>query len=109
MPVLAVGAIPQFFRINPAAVSWQVWGAFIYLALISQLFGMALWYKALSAGSVVKVSQVQLLQPFLTIIFAWLFFGEQVDLLTWIAAALVVFSIQLSRNARVQLNHRHGV
>jgi len=105
LPILAVFAIPQFFRLDASKVSWQVWGAFIYLAMISQLFGMALWYKALSLGSIVKVSQVQLLQPFLTIIFAWLFFGEQVDLLTWIAAVLVVFSIQLSRNARVTLNH----
>ncbi|MGE0268071.1 MAG: DMT family transporter [Candidatus Omnitrophota bacterium] len=109
MPVLAVGAIPQIIRVNASEISWTVWGAFVYLAMISQLFGMALWYKALSSGSVVKVSQVQLLQPFLTIIFAWLFFGEQVDLLTWAAASVVVFSIQLSRRARVRLNHSHGV
>ena len=70
-----------------------------------RLFGMGLWYKALSLGSVLRVSQVQLLQPFMTILFAGLLFGEHIDAVTWTAAAVVVFSIQLSRMARVSLNH----
>ena len=67
--------------------------------------GMGLWYKALSLGSVLRVSQMQLLQPFMTILFAGLLFGEHIDAVTCTAAAVVVFSIQLSRMARVSLNH----
>jgi drug/metabolite transporter (DMT)-like permease len=92
-----------FIRLHPEQISWHVWGAFIYLALISQLFGMGLWYKALSLGSISRVSQVQLLQPFFTIVFAAVFFGEHVDALTWAAAIIVVLSIQLSRKAQVDL------
>ena len=105
MPVLALVALPQLLRIHCSAVSFPVWAAFVYLTLISQLFGMGLWYKALSLGSVLRVSQMQLLQPFMTILFAGLLFGEHIDAVTWTAAAVVVFSIQLSRMARVSLNH----
>lgn len=105
MPVLALVALPQLLRIHCSAVSFPVWAAFVYLTLISQLFGMGLWYKALSLGSVLRVSQMQLLQPFMTILFAGLLFGEHIDAVTWTAAAVVVFSIQLSRKAQVSLNH----
>ncbi|MBP9853780.1 MAG: DMT family transporter [Candidatus Omnitrophica bacterium] len=102
-PILAFGAIPQFLRVNATEISWPIWAAFIYLSLISQLFGMALWYKALSLGSIVKISQIQLLQPFFTIGFAALLFGEHIDTLTWVAAILVVLFIQLSRHAQVKM------
>lgn len=105
MPVLVLMTIPQLLHLKFSTVSLPVWGAFIYLTLISQLFGMGLWYKALSLGSVLRVSQMQLLQPFLTIVFAGLWFGEHIDALTWTAAAVVVLSIQVSRKAQITLNH----
>jgi drug/metabolite transporter (DMT)-like permease len=103
LPVLAIGAIPQFIRLHPSEISLPVWGAFFYLSLVSQLFGMALWYKALSLGSISRVSQIQLMQPFFTIIFAGLFFGEHIDMLTWAAAIVVLLSIQLARKSKVEL------
>jgi drug/metabolite transporter (DMT)-like permease len=100
MPI-TIASVPYFLKTNYSAVSWTVWGAFLYLTFVSQFFGMVLWYGALSMGSVIKVSQVQLLQPFMTILFSALFFQEHIDGITLIAALIVVFSIQFSRKAAV--------
>ncbi len=104
-PVLAIGTIPKLIHFDPSKISLSIWVAFIYLSLVSQLFGMALWYKALSLGSVSRVSQIQLLQPFLTLIFAALFLAEHIDMFTWLAAILVVLFIQIARKAQVELKH----
>jgi drug/metabolite transporter (DMT)-like permease len=102
MPVLTIASVPYFLKTNYAAISWDVWGAFLYITFISQFFGMVLWYRALSMGSVIKVSQVQLLQPFMTILFSALFFQEHIDRITIITAMIVVISIQFSRKASVE-------
>ena len=39
-------------------------------------FGMMIWYHALHIGGAVHVSQVQIIQPFLTIIFSWGIWGR---------------------------------
>ena len=106
MPVLALGVILHAGQVAWMKVSWNVWIAFIYLSLISQYFGMAIWYKALSLGSVVRVSQVQLIQPFITLTAAAVFFKERIDLLTGAAAFIVLCCIQLSRMTFVEIKHQ---
>jgi len=46
-------------------------GSLLYLGLISQYGGFLLWYRALALDGVARASQIQLLQPFLTLIGAW--------------------------------------
>lgn len=87
----------------PHLVSVSSWGAFLYLTLISQYFGMALWYKALSGGSIARLSQVQLFQPFLTVIVAQIFFQENVMLITYVAAIIVLCCVAISRRSKVVL------
>lgn len=64
--------------------------SFAYLALVSQLFGFVLWYKGLALGGISRVSQVQLLQTFITLIASALFVGEFVDNMTIIFSLLIV-------------------
>ncbi|GAA2813407.1 DMT family transporter [Saccharopolyspora taberi] len=56
------------------------WAAFAYLAVVSMYLGFFAWYRGLAIGPMAPVSQVQLVQPVMTICWAALFLGEQ---LTW--------------------------
>ncbi len=74
------------------------WAALAFLALVSQFGAFWLWYRALAAG-VARASQIQLLQPLLTLLLAGLMLGEQVEVGLWLYAALVVVSIWQARRA----------
>jgi len=75
------------------------WGSFLYLALVSQLGGFFLWNKALAVGGVTRASQVQLLQPTVTLAASALLLGEVVPTSTWgvalVVAALVALGLRL--------------
>ncbi|MEY2896255.1 MAG: hypothetical protein RL669_524 [Pseudomonadota bacterium] len=82
-------------------VSGATWGAFAYLALVSQWLGFFAWYRGLALGGVARVGQAQLLQVFLTIAAAAAVFGEAVASSTWVYAALVAVAVALGRRAGV--------
>src|SRR3954462_3827075 len=65
------------------------WAAFAYLGVVSMFLGFFAWYHGLAIGPMAQVSQVQLVQPVLSIGWAGLLLGEQ---LTWttIVGGLVV-------------------
>lgn len=69
----------------PAKAS--AWGAFAYVTLFSMWIGFFAWYRALALGGTVRVSQVQLVQPFLSLLFAVPVLGERLD------ASTVLFSL----------------
>jgi drug/metabolite transporter (DMT)-like permease len=77
---------------------------FLYVALGSQLFGFFAWYKGLALGGVARVSQTQLLQPFLTILAGWAILGEALDAVTLIFAAMVSALVGIGRRMPV---YRH--
>jgi drug/metabolite transporter (DMT)-like permease len=74
-----------------AAVPASAWLGFGYVALFSMWLGFFAWYRGLALGGTVRVSQVQLLQPFLSMVFAVPLLGERLDGLT-IAFALAVIA-----------------
>ncbi len=63
--------------IKPAA-----WWAFAYVAVFSMWLGFFAWYRGLALGGTVRVSQVQLVQPFLSMLFAIPLLGEKLDAVT---------------------------
>jgi len=76
------------------AINFSAWLGFAYVALFSQWLGFFAWYRGLALGGTVRVSQVQLLQPFLSMLFAVPILGERLDLLTvgfGLAVIAVVF------------------
>ncbi|MDL9948014.1 DMT family transporter [Gordonia sp. ABSL11-1] len=60
----------------PHATAGQ-WAAFGYLAAISMFLGFFAWYRGLAIGPMTTVSQVQLIQPVLTVVWAILLLGER--------------------------------
>jgi drug/metabolite transporter (DMT)-like permease len=75
-----------------AAVRVSAWVGFAYVALVSMWLGFFAWYRALALGGVVRVSQVQLVQPFLSLLAAVPLLGER---LAWSTAgfALAVVAV----------------
>ena len=71
-------------------VKWQAWTGFAYVSLFSQFIGFLFWYGGMVKAGVARVSQVQLLQLFLTLIFSAMINHEQVELATWAVASVIV-------------------
>lgn len=66
------------------------WAAFAYLAVVSMYLGFFAWYRGLGIGPMTQVSQVQLVQPVLTICWAALLLGEQLTWATVLGGAAVI-------------------
>lgn len=73
---LAIGSWPE------AAISTSAWWGFAYAAVFSMWLGFFAWYRGLALGGTVRVSQVQLVQPFMSMLFAVPLLGERLDAVT---------------------------
>lgn len=82
--------------------SARAWLGFLYIALISQFVGFFPWYKGLALGGVARVGQVQLLQPFLTLVGSALLLGETLDAATVAFAVAVVATVAIGRRMPVR-------
>lgn len=85
-----------------AAVSAPSWIGLAYITLMSQYLGFFAWNAGLALGGVARVSQVQLLQPFITLSIAATLNREQVALATWGFALAVVLVVLAGRRAAVR-------
>jgi drug/metabolite transporter (DMT)-like permease len=63
--------------------------------------GFFAWYRGLSLGGVARVGQVQLIQPFLTIMASTIFLGERLTIATFIFAIAVVVCVALGKRTRI--------
>lgn len=85
---------------TPARAS--AWLGFAYTAVFSMWLGFFAWYRGLALGGVVRVSQVQLIQPFLALLFAALVLGERLDGITVAFALAVIAVVALGRRMPVR-------
>lgn len=92
---------------NAATISPFAWLGFFYLCLVSQLVGFFAWYHGLALGGVARVSQMQLLQPFLTLMFSALLLKEQITPLMLAAASLVIGCVAIGRKAKIRRSVTH--
>ncbi|ARP91811.1 EamA family transporter [Bordetella genomosp. 9] len=83
----------------PAAPSPVTWMALTYLSFGSMFLGFFFWYRGLAHGGIARVGQVQLLQPFLTVVAAGLLFGETVTWTTLFFAVAVIGILAAGRRA----------
>ncbi|WKB51501.1 DMT family transporter [Eleftheria terrae] len=79
------------------AVAPAAWAGFVYVGLFSMWIGFFAWYRALAIGGAVRVSQVQLLQPFLSMLFAVPLLGERLDATTLAFGLAVVATVFIGR------------
>ena len=91
----------DFASLRQSDSAFRFTGSLLYLGLISQYGGFLLWYRALALDGVARASQIQLSQPFLTLIGAWLLLDETIDAVTIVFAVLILLTIVISRQVRI--------
>jgi drug/metabolite transporter (DMT)-like permease len=84
-----------------ATVSTASWLGFAYVSTVSMFLAFLAWFHGLATGGVARVSQLQLLQPFLTLAFSAAFLGEQFGIAAVLSTGVVALSILISRGSRV--------
>jgi drug/metabolite transporter (DMT)-like permease len=66
------------------------WASFAYLGVVSMFLGFFAWYRGLAVGPMAQVSQIQLVQPVMTIAWAALLLGEPLTMTTIVGGLLVI-------------------
>lgn len=84
---------------QPLAVRAESWAAFGYVSVFSMWIGFFAWYRGLALGGAVRVSQVQLVQPFLSLAFAVPLLGEPLDAATLGFGAAVILTVLLGKRS----------
>lgn len=84
------------------SASPRAWIGFGYVSLFSMFIGFFFWYKGLALGGIARVGQVQLLQPFLTLVGAALIVGEAMDATNLLFAVAVIAVVAIGRRMPVR-------
>ncbi|WP_037075811.1 DMT family transporter [Pseudonocardia spinosispora] len=77
------------------------WASFAYLGVVSMFLGFFAWYHGLAIGPMAQVSQVQLVQPVLSICWAGLFLREQITWPTVLGGVAVIACAGLAVRTRL--------
>jgi drug/metabolite transporter (DMT)-like permease len=83
-------------------IALKPWLGLLYVALFSQWIGFFAWNAGLAMGGIARVSQVQLLQPFVTFALASFFNDETITLQILLFAAAVVVTVAISTRTRAR-------
>lgn len=89
-------AMPQ----DLTQIAPKPWLGLLYVALFSQWIGFFAWNAGMAMGGIARVSQVQLLQPFITFMLAALFNGETITPQIVLFASAVVATVAISTRTR---------
>ncbi len=81
-------------------IGLKPWLALLYVAIFSQWIGFFAWNAGMAMGGIARVSQVQLLQPFITFALAAIFNDETITLQVLLFAAAVVATVAISTRTR---------
>ena len=82
----------QCMYVDLRTVSTAARVSFVYVGLISMYVGFFFWYRGLALGGVARVGQVQLLQPFLTLVGAYFLLDESITAMN-VGFALCVLAV----------------
>ena len=77
------------------------WVGFAYLSGISMFLGFFAWYRGLAEGGVARISQLQLVQPALSLVWARLFLGEHLEPIAIATVVAVVACIAVAQRSRI--------
>jgi len=95
--------LPATFIARPqGTLQASAWWGFAYVAVFSMWLGFFAWYRGLALGGTVRVSQVQLVQPFLGMLFAVPLLGERLDAVTLGFALAVIATVFVGKKMPVR-------
>ncbi len=96
-------ALPLAWMSRPGVpLPASAWSGFAYVAVFSMWLGFFAWYRGLALGGTVRVSQVQLAQPFLSMLFAVPLLGERLDAVSVAFGLAVLATVVLGRRLPVR-------
>jgi drug/metabolite transporter (DMT)-like permease len=101
MPVLLPVTIWLGWQYGVTA-SPRAWVAFAYVSVFSMFIGFFFWYRGLALGGIARVGQVQLLQPFMTLVGAVLILGEALDSRNVLFALAVIGVVAIGRRMSIK-------
>jgi drug/metabolite transporter (DMT)-like permease len=79
----------------------RAWTGFAYVSVFSMFIGFFFWYRGMALGGVARVGQVQLLQPFLSMLGAALVLGESIDFSNILFALAVISVVAMGRKMQI--------
>jgi len=79
------------------SVNTSAWLGLLYVGVFSMWAGFFAWYRGLALGGALRVSQTQLLQPFLSILAAVPLLGESLEIITLGFALAVMATVFVSK------------
>ncbi|WP_350348503.1 DMT family transporter [Agromyces sp. G08B096] len=86
---------------EPPTATPAEWLAFAYLGVVSMFLGFFAWYHGLAIGPMAQVSQVQLVQPVMNILWAALILHESVGWATVVGGLAVIGCAALAVRSRL--------
>ena len=101
MPVVLPVTIWLAFHYGVKA-SAGAWVGFAYVSLFSMFIGFFFWYKGLALGGIARVGQVQLIQPFLTLLGAAAILGEALELRTFLFALAIISVVAAGKKMAIK-------
>ena len=85
-----------------ANASAAAWTGFAYVCVFSMFIGFFFWYRGMALGGVARVGQVQLVQPFLTLLGATVILDEALEWATVLFAIAVIAVVGSGRKMQVK-------
>ncbi|RKK05993.1 DMT family transporter [Pseudoroseomonas wenyumeiae] len=89
MAAFALATLPASWT----AVGAPAWLGFAYVSVFSMLIGFVFWYRGLALGGTARVGQLQLLQPFISLVLSALLLREIVSWPMLATTGLVVLCV----------------
>jgi drug/metabolite transporter (DMT)-like permease len=101
---LPITIVMSYFTFNMQYIDAgsMAWIIFIYLSLFPMFIGFFFWYEGLAIGGIARVSQVQLIQPFCTLVAASILLGDSLTIMNLVFAFLVVSTVILGKRMLVK-------
>jgi drug/metabolite transporter (DMT)-like permease len=94
LPISVPGAL---FTWPEHPVATSAWLGLVYVGVFSMWAGFFAWYRGMAMGGALRVSQTQLLQPFLSILAAVPLLGEPLEAVTLGFALAVIITVFLGK------------
>lgn len=101
LPVNLIGSLFTFEE-SYLMANTSIWIGFLYLGIFSMFVGFFFWYGGMAIGGISRVSQVQLLQPFCTLLASAILVSEPITFMNIIFAGLVITTVMIGRQMLVR-------
>lgn len=85
-----------------AGAGAMAWAGFGYVAAFSMYIGFFFWYGGMARGGIARVGQVQLVQPFISLLGAWLILGEPLAPSNLLFALAVIVVVAVGRKMQIK-------